>query len=101
MERSNNGSYKRFYRCGDKGANEGGWVGYQLGVLPENASDIQIAETRQAFFCGAQHLFSSIMSFLEEGVEPTANDLDRMSKINDELQEFIRNLKQTLRERHQ
>lgn len=68
---------------------EAGWVGYKLCVLPEEASDVQISETRFAFFAGAQHLFSSIMAVLDPGdIEPTQRDLERMSKIHDELKRF-------------
>lgn len=73
---------------------EAGWKGLQLTVLPPDASPIQLQEMRKAFFAGAQHLFASIMSFLEEGQEPTNKDLDRMTLIHKELEEFVKELKQ-------
>lgn len=45
---------------------------------------------RAAFFAGAQHLFGSIMSFLDPGAEPTNRDMVRMEKIARELDAFIR-----------
>lgn len=67
---------------------EGGWVGFSLAVLPEGVSQTQVDEMRKAFFAGAHHLFSSIMSVLDPGHEPTARDLRRMDQIYEELQAF-------------
>lgn len=47
-------------------------------------------DLRAAFFAGAQHLFGSIMSFLDPGAEPTNRDMVRMEKIVHELDAFIR-----------
>ena len=69
---------------------EAGWVGYKLGVLPPDAPDIQISECRLAFFAGCQHLFGSIMSMLDPGEEPTESDLNRMTLIERELTEYIK-----------
>lgn len=64
---------------------EAGWVGYQLAVISPDAPQVQLDETRMAFWAGAQHLFASIMSLLEPGEDPTEADLRRMSLINEEL----------------
>jgi hypothetical protein len=37
---------------------------------------------------GAHHLFTSIMTILEPGTEPTAKDLKRMDLIDKELRGF-------------
>lgn len=76
---------------------EAGWAGYKLSVLSPNAGDVQITETRLAFFAGAQHLFSSIMSALDSGDEPTEADLERMDKINNELARFLEEIKSKVR----
>lgn len=68
---------------------EAGWVGLRLATIPQDAPAIQLEEMRNAFFAGAQHLFTSIMTILDSGEEPTENDLNRMSAINNELKEFI------------
>lgn len=65
-----------------------GWVGYRQLVMPPNCSDIQIRETQLAFYAGAQHLFGSIMSGLDTEKEPTEADMQRMSNIAKELEEF-------------
>lgn len=68
---------------------EAGWVGLQAAAIPADAPQVQLDEMRNAFFAGAQHLFSSIMSILDPGSEPTDADLARMSLINDELGRFV------------
>ena len=67
---------------------EGGWLGFRLAVVPENAPAIQVDEMRKAFWAGSLHLFSSIMSILDPGAEPTEKDLQRMDLIHRELMEF-------------
>ena len=69
---------------------EVGWLGLRLVSIPENAPQIQIDEMRGAFFAGAQHLFSSIMTILDPEAEPTQADLNKMSMIQSELDEFIK-----------
>jgi hypothetical protein len=47
---------------------------------------------RMAFMAGAQHLFSSIMTILEDGVEETVPDMRRMELIHNELETFAAEL---------
>ena len=68
---------------------EAGFVGLRLAAIPLDASAVQIEEMRNAFFAGAQHLFSSIMTILEPDAEPTDKDLERMDLIDRELKKFI------------
>lgn len=68
---------------------EAGWVGLKHACDLHDAPQIQIDEMRQAFFAGAQHVFSSLMAMLEPGDDPTAADLSRMDKIDAELRGFI------------
>ena len=69
---------------------EAGWVGLRLAAIPEDAGKPQLEEMRNAFFAGAQHLFSSIMDVLDDDREPTEADLARMGLIQSELDVFIR-----------
>lgn len=73
---------------------EAGWVGLAMMSIPLTAGDVQRREMRNAFFAGAQHLFSSIMSMLEPDAEPTENDMRRMDLISSELNEFITEYKE-------
>lgn len=68
---------------------EAGWIGLRLRVIPDDASATQLDEMRMAYFAGAQHLFSSIMSMLDPDAEPTENDLGRMDLISAELNNFL------------
>lgn len=70
-----------------------GWVSYKHLVIPATASATQIEETRRGFYAGAQHLFGSIMQVLEEGAEPTENDLKRLDHIHAELDEFAQSFR--------
>jgi len=68
---------------------EAGWVGLRVACDLEDAPKVQLEEMRNAFFAGAQHLFSSIMTILEPDAEPTKKDLERMDLIDKELRTFI------------
>lgn len=75
---------------------EAGWVAMKHAVL-RDAPEIQVREMRKAYLSGAQHVFASILSFLEEGDEPTPNDLRRMEMISVELDAFVDELKREAR----
>jgi hypothetical protein len=70
-----------------------GWLSYLAVVIPADAGDVQVNESRLAFFAGAQHLWSSIMNVIDPGTEPTEQDMQRMDRINRELDEFVEQLK--------
>lgn len=72
---------------------EAGWMGLRASVIPPDAPAIQLQEMRMAFLAGAQHLFSSIMSILDPGTNPTKADLRRMDLIDRELNAFAEELK--------
>lgn len=67
---------------------ENAWNNYRALVVPKDAPDVQINETRQAFYAGAACLFQTIMIVLEPGAEPTDADMQRMSDIQAELDAF-------------
>lgn len=75
---------------------QGGWRAFELVVLPERAPSIQREEMRKAFFAGAQHLWSSIMTFLDPGVEETPADLHRMDLIQKELDQFVKEMERAM-----
>lgn len=68
---------------------EAGWIGLRIACDLEDAPKVQLQEMRNAFFAGAQHLFSSIMTILEPDAEPTEKDMERMDLIDKELRAFI------------
>lgn len=68
---------------------EAGWIALRKVAIPADAPAVQIEEMRNAFFAGAQHVFASVMTTLDPGDEPTERDLERISRIDDELKRFI------------
>ena len=72
-----------------------GWKSYQSMVVPKDAPDVQIKETRQAFFAGAAVLFETLMMALDSGDEPTDNDLKRMADLQAEIDEYGQQLDKT------
>lgn len=71
---------------------EAGWVALRIQAIPHNAPAVQLNEMRMAFMAGAQHLFSSIMTILEDGVMETEADLTRMELIHTELETYAKEL---------
>ena len=58
-------------------------------VIPNDAPQIQKDEMKNAFFAGASHLFTSIMSVLEPGDDPTEKDIKRVELISEELDRYL------------
>lgn len=67
---------------------EAGFAAFAHLVIAKDAPPSQLREMRLAFMAGAEHLFSSIMSQLDEDAEPTEADLRRMDLISKELDEW-------------
>lgn len=67
---------------------EGGFAGFRMMVIPDDAPPIQVYEMRMAFFAGAQHLFASIMAVMDSDREPTPKDFQRLTLIHEELEAF-------------
>lgn len=63
---------------------EAGWITYKLHCIPVNAPEVQLQATRESFFAGAQHLFSTILTMLDG----SQADESRMNQINKELRDF-------------
>jgi len=71
---------------------EAGWTALRMNAIPPGASDTQVREMRKAFFCGAQHLFASVLSMLDPGEDETEPDMRRMGAIAAELDLFMKTL---------
>lgn len=72
---------------------EGGWRAYELLCGLQNVSSTQRNECRKAFFFGAGHVFTSMITMMEPGTEPTDKDMERMNKLNSELEIFMQPFK--------
>lgn len=74
---------------------ETGWLAMLAATVPPDAGPNTINALHTAFYCGAQHLFSSILAILDKGpdTEPTDQDMARMSMIAKELEEWATKMK--------
>jgi hypothetical protein len=72
---------------------KGGWRLFELAAGAEQMIPSHRHEMRKTFYFGAQHLYASIMNFLDPGQEPTQRDLKRMELIERELALFMRAIK--------
>lgn len=72
---------------------EKSWQSYRNEVIPEATSATQVIECRRAFYAGAQGLFTTILTILEPGAEPTDGDLETMNSIAAELKRFVDQVK--------
>jgi len=73
---------------------EAGWITLKAVYIHPEAPPAQIEAMRNAFFAGAQHLFSSIMVMMDPEIDPTTKDLSRMQAISDELDAFLKEFKE-------
>ena len=76
-----------------------GFLGFRRFFLGKDATDRQVADAQRAFYAGAQHLYGSIMGILEEGAEPTENDLKRMALVDAELRDFYEQMQAFLKKK--
>ena len=75
---------------------EAGWIALRTVWIPPDAPEDQVRDLRWAYMAGAQHLFSSIMTIMDPGDEPTDADLKRMDLIAEELEAFGREMAASL-----
>lgn len=71
---------------------EKSWESYRKLVIPANAPDIQVKESRQAFFAGASIIFEGMIKMMDGGDEPTPADMQRMANIQAEIDAFGQSL---------
>ena len=64
---------------------ENGFDALRALAIAKDAPQVQVNEMRLAFMAGAQHVWGSMMAFLESGDEATPTDIRRMQSIQDEL----------------
>lgn len=74
---------------------ERAWNSYRQ-LLPADASEAQLRETRQAFYAGAAILFEALMLVLDPGDEATEADMQRIRDVHAELRAFGQSLDRRL-----
>ncbi|HEY5566018.1 MAG TPA: hypothetical protein VIM81_02070 [Gammaproteobacteria bacterium] len=67
---------------------ERSWQRYLRMVVPADAPDVQVNETRQAFFAGAAILFTALQFGVSEGDEVQPADERLMADIQAEIDTF-------------
>ncbi len=75
---------------------EKAWEKYRLLAVPNDASETQVNETRQAFFAGASVLFNAILMHMSDDSEPTDRDMKLMTDINNEIASFGQEIDQKI-----
>jgi hypothetical protein len=78
---------------------EAGWITLLLTLIPPTANKEQINAMKLAFYLGCQHLYSSLVTGLDEDKEPTEEDMKKMELIHKELDVFDKELKAFLKSR--
>jgi len=63
-----------------------GFAAFRIIALNNSIDRDKIADMHTAYMAGAEHLFTTLMSILDEGEEPTKKDTDRIELIYQELQ---------------
>lgn len=71
---------------------EHGWRSYRRLVVPADAPQVQVDETRQAFFAGAAILFTAILKVVSPGDDITDDDLRIMESLQHEIDDFGKTL---------
>lgn len=69
------------------------WDQFSRTVLPAGCSATQRQEMRRAFYAGAQSILFRVIAALSPETEPTEADLQVMTDVNQELQDFAEAVK--------
>lgn len=70
------------------------WASYRQRVVPTNAGQVQVEETRRGFYAGAAAVFGSVIDQLSPGDEITDADVAVLETIQRELDEHIASFQQ-------
>ena len=54
----------------------------------KDAPEEKVNELRQAYFSGAAVLFTTLMAFLDPGLEETESDMKKMADLQEEIDRF-------------
>ena len=70
------------------------WDEFARRILPANCSQVQRQETRRAFYAGAQAILFRVIAAFAPEAEPTAEDLQVMEDLDQELRDFAKLIEQ-------
>ena len=66
------------------------WNRYRTEVMPPDCPDVQVIETRRAFYAGVESALNKLASEMSEG-DP--NDERMLMEVQQELTEFVKKVK--------
>lgn len=70
------------------------WAKFKRLIVPKDAPEVQIVETRRAFYAGANSMTLCIMAASSDpGDDPTEADISRMSALYAEIEAFSAEVK--------
>lgn len=69
------------------------WKRYEELCVPRDASTIQVMETKQAFYAGAQFLFSLLTNAVSPGDEVQLEDIVILEEVRLELEAYLEDRK--------
>lgn len=69
------------------------WRDFEIQIVPLDASEVQRTECRRAFYAGAISMWSSLLSMLDPGVDPTENDMKAMDGVKAEIDQYAEDLR--------
>ncbi len=67
----------------------GKWSSYREQVVPAEAEETQVVETRRAFYAGAAAVYWTLIHKLGDSPDPTPEDIALLDGIAAEIQEFV------------
>lgn len=73
---------------------EAGWTTLRISVFHPDTPPVILEQARHTFFAGAFHLWSVIFTVLEGGTLETDMDMQRMTRIQQELDRFMKQYKE-------
>lgn len=72
---------------------EAQWQEYRREVIPTRAPEVQIRESKRAFFAGAWAFYSTLMNNVSHAPQETPDDLGLMESLHYEMVEFAEAMK--------
>jgi hypothetical protein len=72
----------------------GGWDGFRAGVVPADASPVQVREMRRAFYAGAWVALNAVKIVCDEHGGDEAAALAEMRKLFDECVQFAKSVRE-------
>jgi hypothetical protein len=70
------------------------WKSYRQRVIPPTAPDIQVIESKRAFYAGGYSLFMLMQKAVSSGEEITKDDLRLMERLAREYKEFYERMQE-------